>query len=504
MSAHGDSDRENVMNLDGNEVVRLSRREVLRNTTLLAMSAVALPSLLAACGGSKTTSSPATASGGATDWKQFQGTTLNFISENTAPSAAIAGDSAAFTEKTGITIKIQQMELGALVQKVALDFGSGSASYDIIYADPYQVLAPYYQGLVELNKFVSDTSLPQIPLGIGDFIPAQLLTVGRFLDESKLYALPYDCPTMIWFYRKDIFAKYKDQMSQALGFDPTPSVDSTWEQYYQIAKWFNANKAKTGIPYGTGHQAKQYDSLMCDFSNILAAYGGGYFADDAKVGGLGSASPGACMLDQPEAIQAAEFYMKLLAIANPASTTWDWSGADAGFQAEQMVMVPNWHEFAAGDVKKFGDKVGYYRLPKGPKRSANIFGGTGIAINGGAAEKQQKAAWLFLLWATSPETQLADLKSKVGGGTPTRTSVYEMPEVIQNSKWPSTMPNLLATGAARDAWKPENVYMRPKISQWNQVDTVVFTELSKMLAGQQSPEATMKSAKQQIDKIVGA
>ena len=46
--------------------------------------------------------------------------------------------------------------------------------------------------------------------------------------------------------------------------------------------------------------------------------------------------------------------------------------------------------------------------------------------------------------------------------------------------------------------------MRPKIPQWNQVDTVVFTELSKMLAGQQSPSTAMKSAKQQIDKIVGA
>ena len=141
MSAHGDSHKENGTNLDGNEVVRLSRREVLRDTTLLAMGAVALPSLLAACGGSRTTSSSASASGGATDWKQFQGTTLNFISENTAPSAAIAADSAAFTEKTGMTIKIQQMELGALVQKVALDFGSGGASYDVIYADPYQVLA---------------------------------------------------------------------------------------------------------------------------------------------------------------------------------------------------------------------------------------------------------------------------------------------------------------------------------------------------------------------------
>ena len=506
MSAHGDSHKENGAELDGNEVVRLSRREVLRNTTLLAMGAVALPSLLAACGGSGTTSSSASASaiGGATDWKQFQGTTLNFISENTAPSAAIAADSAAFTEKTGITIKIQQMELGALVQKVALDFGSGGASYDVIYADPYAVVAPYYKGLVELNKFMSDTSLPQIPLGTGDFIPSQLLVDGRFLDESKLYALPYDCPTMIWFYRKDIFAKYKDQMSQTLGFDPTPSDASTWEQYYETAKWFNANKDKTGIPYGTGHQAKQYPSLQCDFSNILAAYGGDYFALDPKVGGIGSASPGACTLDQPEAIQAAQFYGKLLAIANPASKTWDWSGADTGFQAGQIAMVPNWHEYAAGDVAKFGNRVGFSRLPKGPKRSANIFGGTGIAINASAAEKQQKAAWLFLLWATSPETQLAELKSKVGGGTPTRTSVYEMPEVIKNSKWPSTMPNLLATGAVREAWKPENVYMRPKITQWLQVETVVDTELSKMLAGQQSPEATMKSAKQQIDKIVGA
>lgn len=495
-----------MVNLDGSQFGGITRRDALRGT-LLASSALVLPGLLASCSSSGTKTggtSGAAVSGGAPDWKQFQGTTLNFISENTAPSAAIAADSAAFTQKTGMTVKIQQMELGALVQKVALDFGSGGASYDVIYADPYQVLAPYYKGLVDLNVFAQDKSLPPIPGGIEDFIPSQLLTTGRFLDETKLYALPYDCPTMIWIYRKDVFAKFKDQMSQALGFDPTPSDNTTWEQYYQIAKWFNDNKAKTGIPYGTGHQAKQYDSLMCDFSNILASYGGGYFADDTKVGGIGSTSPGKCMLDSPEAIQAAEFYNKLLSIANPGSTTWDWSGADAGFQAGQMVMVPNWHEFASGDVAKFGENVGFFRLPKGPKRSASIFGGTGISINANASEKQQKAAWLFLLWATSAETQVADLKSKVGGGTPTRTSVYELPEVVQNSKWPSTMPNLLATDAAREAWKPENAYMRPKISQWNQVDTVVFTELSKMLAGQQSPSAAMKSAKQQIDKIVGA
>jgi multiple sugar transport system substrate-binding protein len=62
------------------------------------------------------------------EWKQFGGTTLNFISENTAPTSAIAANLKPFTDLTGIEIKITQLELAALVQKVALDFASGSAA----------------------------------------------------------------------------------------------------------------------------------------------------------------------------------------------------------------------------------------------------------------------------------------------------------------------------------------------------------------------------------------
>jgi len=223
--------------LDGNEKGGITRRDALRGT-LLASSVLAFPSLLAACatGSEAGKASGASAGGGSSDWMQFKGATLNFISENTAESAAIAADSAAFTRKTGIIINIQQMELGALTQKVALDFGSGRAAYDIIYADPYQVLAPYYEGLVDLNVFMQDKSLPQVPGGIEDFIPSQLLIDGRFLDESKLYALPYDCATMIWFYRKDIFAKFKNQMSQALGFEGFPELQAAARDEYRRAR----------------------------------------------------------------------------------------------------------------------------------------------------------------------------------------------------------------------------------------------------------------------------
>src|SRR4051794_11088860 len=174
---------------------------------------------LGGCGGSSSnTAKPVEGD----PWKQFGGMTLNFISENTAPTSAIAANLAPFKQLTGIDIKITQLELAALVQKVALDFASGLGSYQIIYADPYQILAPYHEALVDLNTMMKDSSLPKLD-DIGDFIPTQLDAAGRFVDKSKVYALPYDAPTMIWQYRKDLFQKYGDRMKQDLGFDPTPS-----------------------------------------------------------------------------------------------------------------------------------------------------------------------------------------------------------------------------------------------------------------------------------------
>ena len=133
-------------------------------------------------------------------------------------------------------------------------------------------------------------------------------------------------------------------------------------------------------------------------------------------------------------------YRKLVSIAHPSSLGWDWTGLAEGFMAGQMAMAVEWHEFASAvETSKIAGKVGYSRLPKGPKRSANMYGGTGIGINAVASETEQKAAWLFVDWATSPDTQLSNLNSKVGGGTPTRQSIYKLPEVEAARKPPSKM-----------------------------------------------------------------
>lgn len=475
--------------------LQVSRRALLRGIGVGAAGALAYAAL-SACG-SDGGNAPAA---GGDPWKRFQGTTINFISENTAPSAAIAANTKPFEELTGIKVNIQQMELTKLVENVSLDLSSGSAGYHVIYADPYQVLAPFSEGLVDLNEFIGNDEFPQPEGGLQDFIPSQLEAAGRFLDGQKLFALPYDTPTMIWQYRADLFEKYHDKMADDLGFDPTPSIDITWEQYFQIAEWFNKN-AKDDVPYGTGHQAKQHDSLQCDFSNVLWAYGGDYFEGGQQLGTLGTKEPGRSTLASDAGIAAAEFYNKLLGIAHPGSRTWDWDGVGSAFQTGQIAMCPNWHEFAAGNEKALPGKVGYAPLPKGPARSANIWGGTGIGINANCSEAERGAAWLFVNWATSPETQFMCLASEVGGGTPTRTSVYQRPEVEEAKKRPSKLPNILTADAVNEAWKQENIGLRPKVATWNELDTALFTELSRMISGQVKPDAAMRTVAQKFDEI---
>lgn len=479
-------------------------RPISRRTVLGGALGLAAATGLVACGGDNKQSLPSGSSTpGADPWKQFSGTTINFISENTSPSAAIAANLAPFEQLTGIKVNIQQMELDKVVEKVKLDFSSGTAQNHVIYADPYQILAPMSDGLADLTDFINSDKYPKLDKGVEDFIPTQLTAAGKFLDDKKIYALPYDCPTMIWHYRIDLFEKYQDKMKADLGFDPIPSDASTWDQYYAIADWFNKN-AKADVKYGTGHQAKQHDSLMCDFSNVLWAFGGDYFEKGQEVGLLGVEDPGKVSIDSEAGVAATTFYKKLLKIAHPSSTTWDWNGLGDAFAAGEVAMCANWHEFAAGEEKKFPGKVGYARLPKGPKRSANIYGGTGIGINKNAKGNELGAAWLFVNWATSPQTQLMSLGSTVGGGTPTRTSVYEMPDVkAEQTKSPSKYPNIRTAAAVQDAWKPENIGLRPKVSQWVQLDTVIFTELSKMLTSDGDPAATVKGIQEQMQKVMG-
>ena len=469
-----------------------SRRTLLRSMAAGA-GGLAAGGLLAACGGSDLR---ATRDDG---WRRYAGTTITFGGENAAPTAAIKADLASFTELTGIDVRIATFDITSWAQVAALDSASGSGQYDVIYADPWMSLPVLAPALRDLNEFLTDPELPQPELGLEDFHPMMLEVEGRFESSDALFTLPYDSPTLILHYRQDLFEKYHDQMVDTLGFDPTPGPDLTWDQYREIATFFNEHVEE--VDYGLGLMARQHDALSCEFSNLLWAYGGEFFESGQDAALLGAVDPGASVLGNDAAQEAAAMLSSLKDIAHPASLSWDWDSTAAALRGGSIAMCTNWHENAAGNEAALPGKIGYAVLPTGPVRSASMFGGTGIGINKASQGDRQGAAWLFLVWATSPDVQLMGLKSAVGGGTPTRLSVYDMPEVEAAEQRPSDAPNMLAGPAALQAWEPEFRGLRPKIPMWQEVLVAYYTGLSQMLLEDRSPATAMQSIARSLDTI---
>ena len=240
--------------------------------------------------------------------------------------------------------------------------------------------------------------------------------------------------------------------------------------------------------------AKQHDSLMNDFSNLLWAYGGDYFEDDEKVGSLGSAEPGEPQLDLARRrSRRRKMYRKMLEVAHPSSLGWDWTGAAEGFMAGQFVMVVEWHEFASGiEESKIKGKVGYVRLPKGPKRTASMFGGTGIGINGVAPDQGAEGGVAVprvgdLEGRPARQPQERRRRGQRRRATPSQAARGREGRASRRRRCRTSSP----PDAVFEAWEPENIGLRPKIAAWNECDTTIFTQLSKMLAGQQGPEDCM-------------
>ena len=445
------------------------------------------------------------------DWKQFGGLTLNFICESNIYANVLSKEAEQFSKITDISVNIHPMDYNTMIEKINLDFVSKAGKYQIVYADPHKTLNRFPDNFVDLKKFNNDPALPHIPGGIEDFLEMQVDVDSYFLNRDKLRTIPFDSTTMILFYRKDIFEKYGERFKAEKGYDWTPgSKEFTWERYCEVAEWINRNVPDDEVRYGCGQQAGLHNSLFCDFSNVLAAYGGNYFSEK-DVGSIGAQNPGKASFYDDKALKALEMYKRINEVAHPSSRYWDWFKLADAFNAGEIAMMANWDEYSSAienpKKSKVVGKVGYSILPYGPVRSANIYGGTGIGINNSIPEEEQKAAWLFVLWATSPQTELLVLTHPEGGDIPSRKSVWAVPavkaaiegnpEILKKYPTMSTLPYVLK------AWEDENSYLRPKLENSPDLELIVIEALHGMLVNKGDPGETAKLIAKQIDDLTG-
>ena len=146
-------------------------------------------------------------------WKQFAGSKLKFLSENTPPSFAIRDKLKVFFDLTGIEVEILTDDLPVVQQKAGIDLRAGTADYVLQYAQDKPIGSPFADFYADMTPWFTDETLPQDTEGYGDDVWFEnfLSACGRFYDNKRIIALPYDAAIATTFYRQDLFeANTKD------------------------------------------------------------------------------------------------------------------------------------------------------------------------------------------------------------------------------------------------------------------------------------------------------
>lgn len=431
------------------------------------------------------------------DIRQYEGTSLTFIVENNLHANILQHESQTFTELTGIDIKIKALDYDSLVQKINLDFIAEEGRYQIVYVDPYQTLNRFFNYLEPLDYYQNSDDFPTVDGLAEDFFAFQKEVVSHFATRDITYSIPFDSTTMILYYRKDVFDKYRDAFKNEKGYDWTPDQeDFTWEKYIEVSEWINENVPDWEVKYGSGHMAKAHNSVFCDFSNVLAAYGGEYFGDEG-VNTIGVTEYEEILVKEDAFQKALEVYKEIISAAHPDSANWDWTDSAEAFRNGTIAMMPNWDEnisYLEKEGSKVAGKVGYAMLPTGDVRSASIFGGSGIGINKYAKEVEKEAAWLYIVWATSSDIQYAVFDDPEGGSLPTRRSFYVVEDgiITDQNDYVETVFRI---------WDQGGVYLRPQITNFYFVEGVLINELNAMIQEDLSPEVVSQSIYRQLDDI---
>ncbi|MGF1624459.1 MAG: extracellular solute-binding protein [Alphaproteobacteria bacterium] len=449
-------------------------------------------------------------------WRQYEGSRLVFMSENTPPSFAIRDTIQSFYDLTGIEVEILTDDLPVVQQKVGIDLRSGGADFELNYVQDKPIGSPFADYYADLNQWLGDDTLPQDPEGYGEdaWFENFLEVCGLFYDSSRLVAFPYDSAVACTFYRQDLFEQYTQQFEAEYGYRLEFTPDTTWKQVTDFARFFKTlREGGEDVPYGYAqHQGSFAWTTQLDIQRMLFAHGRWIdFNIDDK---LGSKEPGPTNWGDEQSIRIMQAYKEQGDVSHPDNLANATLELNTVYQAGQIAMQVQYHEFAASieDASTSvaaGGKTAYAPCPKGDAEwlvgDGELVNGCncgigGIGINANASEDLQRAAYIFAIWATSANVQYDVLKGL--GGTPTRRSVLERPDVIAARQRPTDMPNALTFEAVYDyGIRDPHFVLGPKIPEANEYHNIVASEAQACVAGQTTPEEACANIQERLDNL---
>ena len=294
------------------------------------------------------------------------------------------------------------------------------------------------------------------------------LTTAEYRDHY--YGLPWILDTKYLYYNKAHLKK--------AGVDAS-SLD-TWDGVRTAAKKI---KSAGVVDAPLAWSWKQVEALICDYTQLLGAFGGTFLSPDGKSAAFQSGG----------GLEALKFMRGTLddGLTNKGSITWIEDDVLKTFSQGQASFMLNWtYGFAgANDPKssKVAGDVGVRQTPAGPGgKRPGVNGSMALCVSGGS--QNQAAAWKYITYLTSRPVQEQHATSSL----PCWKASYDDPKVIKAN------PDVVPVAKKQLA----DLIARPQVPRYNEMSQLLQAQLQKCLAQGKDPAAVLNSAAAQAKRIL--
>lgn len=367
------------------------------------------------------------------NWQQFKGTQLRVLLNKHPWQAGIEPYLKDFEALTGIKLITEVYPEDQFRAKTLVELTSGASSIDVFMSMPAQEGLKYMRAgwLQPLDEFLKDASLTSPDYNWTDFLKA---TRDAMVIEGKLVGPPIQVENASLVYRKDILQKYNVK------------VPTTLDEFEAAAKALNGKPMTDDGQPGFGFVARgKRAAATSQFAGMLHAMGGTWLTPNREPA-----------INSEEAIKAIDMWGRLLRLYGPpGSENNHWYEASSILSQGKAALYLDANSLFPviedPQKSKVIGKVGYALYPKGPKGHP----GATVAVWGLAMPKtgkNQKAAWLFMQWATNKD-QVFKVQSEKGV-LGCRESVWKDPK--GKGKVPADLAESLMEGSkiGTPLWNP--------------------------------------------------
>jgi multiple sugar transport system substrate-binding protein len=366
-----------------------------------------------------------------------------------------------------VTVELWSQPWGDYFTKLDTLFAAGDATAipDVFFLFP----VPSYAArgvLHNLDEFVANSDMD-----LSDYWPGALASTSF---DGSVYGFPRDSAVEVLYYNKDHF--------DAAGLD-YPTDEWTWDELRAAAEALTVKEDSGRITrYG------------------LAMEGGKYFDWVGGNGGLildDNFNPTQCMLSQPEAVAAIEFFAGLM---NDEIAWRDANLNQAGgdltvFLAEQASMfIQNASRVPA--LNAAGINYDVAPVPAAPSGGRQAGGTGGAAWVMSEVTDNPDLAWDFLQFLQSPEGGQAIYASTGEAFPPTRAAA-EAPVFLNPDRGPENKEAWLVGAATA------NINGNGFFADWNELSsTLISPVMSSIWAGEAVPSEVLPGLCENVDAFL--